>query len=241
MIITEQEIWDRFNNIKPKLIEAEWYEEVYSLELSIQLRFTIGERLGLLADKGWEVIKSLIKKYGYQPELIHATGLCHQKEAYDFLLKLLRKEPTPKFDTVKALSCWGALIPISDLKNILKEKSINIRLAGLNLLRFKSHLLNATEILELVDDLLFDFREDVVIEAIKILQRRDEEKIIKCISKVAKNGTDKTVEKALIALGTIGTEESVTELSSLSRHLTKESHRQMAHKQISHQYQNLSK
>ena len=114
-------------------------------------------------------------------------------------------------------------------------------MAGLNLLRFKSHLLNATEILELVDDLLFDFREDVVIEAIKILQRRDEEKIIKCISKVAKNGTDKTVEKALIALGTIGTEESVTELSSLSRHLTKESHRQMAHKQISHQYPNLSK
>ena len=114
-------------------------------------------------------------------------------------------------------------------------------MAGLNFLRFKSHLLNATEILELVDDLLFDFREDVVIEVIKILQRRDEEKIIKCISKVAKNGTDKTVEKALIALGTIGTKESVTELSSLSRHLTKESHKQMAYKQISHQYQNLSK
>ena len=91
---------------------------------------------------------------------------------------------------------------------------------------------------QLVDDLLFDFREEVVIEVIRILQRRDEEKIIKCISKVAKNGTDKTVEKALIALGTIGTEESFTELSSLSRHLTKKSHRQMAHKQISHQYQN---
>ncbi len=238
MIITEKEIWDRFNSVKPKLIEAEWYEEVYSLKLSIQLRFIIGERLGLLADKGWEVIKSLIKKYGYQPELIHATGLCHQKEAYNFLLKLLRKEATPKLETIKALSCWGALLPISDLKNILKEKSINTRLAGLNLLRFKSHLLNATEILELVDDLLFDFREELVIEVIRILQRRDEAKIIKCISKVAINGTDKTVETALIALGAIGTEESVNELSSLSRHLTKKSHRQMAHKQISHQYQN---
>ena len=158
MVITEQEIWDRVNTFKPKSIEAEWYEEVYSLKLSIQLRFIIGERLGLLADKGWKVIKSLIKKYGYQSELIHASGLCHQKEAYDFLLKLLRKEPTLKLDIVKALSCWGALIPISDLKKILKEKSINIRLAGLNLLRFKSHLLNATEILELVDDLLFYFR-----------------------------------------------------------------------------------
>ena len=153
-------------------------------------------------------------------------------------MKLLRNEPTPKLDTVKALSCWGALIPISDLKNILKEQSINIRLAGLNLLRFKSHLLNATEILEFVEDLLDDFREEVVIEVIKILQRRNETSIIKCISQVAMNGTDQTVETALIALGSIGTDESVIELSSLSRHLTKRTHRQMAYKQISHQYQN---
>ena len=176
MIITEQEIWDRFNTAKPKLIEAEWYEEIYSIKLSIQLRFTIGERLGLLADKGWEVTKSLIEKHGLQPELIHATGLCHQREAYDFLLKLLREESIPKINTVRALSCWGAIIPIADLKDILQEESIHMRLAGLNLLRFKSHLLNATEILELVDDLLDDFREEVVIEVIKILQRRDEAK-----------------------------------------------------------------
>ena len=113
-----------------------------------------------------------------------------------------------------------------------------MRLAGLNLLRFKSHLLNATEILELVEDLLDDFREEVVIEVIKILQRRDETRIIKCISQVAMNGTDQTVETALIALGSIGTDESVIELSSLCRHLTKRTHRQMAYKQISHQYQN---
>ena len=50
-----------------------------------------------------------------------------------------------------------------------------------------------------------------------------------------KNGTDKSVGKALIALGTIGTEESFIVLSSLSRHLTRKSHRQMAQKQISHQ------
>ena len=238
MIITENQIWDRFNTVKPISIDAKWYEEVYSLELSIQLRFAIGERLGLLADKGWKVIKSLIEKHGFQPELIHAAGLCHQIEAYDFLLKLLREESIPKINTVRALSCWGAIIPTPDLKNILKEESIHMRLAGLNLLRFKSHLLNATEILELVEDLLDDFREEVVIEVIKILQRRDETIIIKCISQVAMNGTDQTVETALIALGSIGTDESVIELSSLSRHLTKRTHRQMAYKQISHQYQN---
>ena len=238
MIITENQIWDRFNTVKPISIDAKWYEKVYSLELSIQLRFIIGERLGLLADKGWEVTKSLIEKHGLQPELIHATGLCHQREAYDFLLKLLREESIPKINIVRALSCWGAIIPTPDLKKILKEESFHMRLAGLNLLRFKSHLLNATEILELVEDLLDDFREEVIIEVIKIIQRRDETRIIKCISQVAMNGTDPTVETALIALGSIGTEESVIELSSLCRHLKKRTHRQMAYKQISHQYQN---
>ena len=238
MIITENQIWDRFNTVKPISIDAKWYEKVYSLELSIQLRFTIGERLGLLADKGWEVTKSLIEKHGLQPELIHATGLCHQREAYDLLLKLLREESIPKINIVRAIYCWGAIIPTPDLKKILQDESFHMRLAGLNLLRFKSHLLNATEILELVEDLLDDFREEVVIEVIKILQRREEKEIIKCISELAMNGTDKTVETALIALGSIGTEESVIELSSLCRHLTKKTHRHMANKQLSHQYQN---
>ena len=238
MIITENQIWDRFNTVEPISIDAKWYEDVYSLELSIQLRFAIGERLGLLADKGWEATKSLIEKYGFQPELIHASGLCHQIEAYDLLLMLLREGSIPKINIVRALSCWGAIIPTTDLTNILKENSIDMRLAGLNLLRFKSHLLNATEILELVEDLLDDFREEVVIEVIKILQRRDETRIIKCISQVAMNGTDQTVETALFALGSIGTEESVIALSSLCQHLTRRTHRQMACKQISHQYQN---
>ena len=151
---------------------------------------------------------------------------------------LLREGSIPKINIVRALSCWGAIIPTPDLTNILKEKSIDIRLAGLNLLRFKSHLLTASEILELVKDLLDDFREEVVIEVLKILQRRDETRIIKCISQVAMNGTDQSVEMALIALGSIGTEESVIALRALCRHLTKRTHRKMAYKQISHQYQN---
>ena len=236
MIITEDQIWDRFNSVKPISIDAKWYEKVYSLELSIQLRFTIGERLGLLSDKGWQSIKSLIEKHGFQPELIHATGLCHQIEAYDFLLMLLREESIPKLNIVRALSCWGALIPTPDLKNILKDKSIHMRLAGLNLLRFKSHLLSATNILELVEDLIDDFREEIVIEVIKILQRRDEADVINCIARIARNGTDKTVSTALIALGAIGTRKSAFLLSVLSQELTAETHRQTAQKQISHQY-----
>ena len=56
MIITENQIWDRFNTVKPISIDAKWYEKVYCLDLSIQLRFTIAERLGLFSDKGWERI-----------------------------------------------------------------------------------------------------------------------------------------------------------------------------------------
>ena len=111
-----------------------------------------------------------------------------------------------------------------------------MRLAGLNLLKFKVHLLTAKELLDLMEDTLDDFREEVVIQSIKILQRRDEKLIIDSISKVALNGTDRTVENALMALGAIGTKQSLDSLSQLSRQLVSTTHRKIAQKQISHQY-----
>ena len=236
MSIKEDQIWDVFNSNKPISIDARWLEQVYSLDLSIELRFTIGERLGLLANKGWNEIKILIDKHGSQPEFIHAAGLCHQIEACDFLLKLLKKRNSPDLTIVNALACWGAIIQTAELKKILKEDSMQMRLAGLNLLSFKSHSLNASELLELVEDLLDDSREGVVIQLIKILQRRDEADVINCIGKIARNGKGKTVSAAIIALGAIGTRESVFLLSVLSQELTAETHRQTAQKQISHQY-----
>ncbi len=236
MTFTETQIWDRFNANKPISIKANWLEEVYSLELSTELRWIIGERLGLLAKEGWNVIKVLINDYGNQPELIHAAGLCHQKESCDFLLKLLREQEQPEITVVRALACWGAILSTTELKNILNENSLQMRLAGLNLLRFKVHLLTVKELLDLIIDLLDDFREEVVIQAIQILQRRDEKQIIECIDKIARNGTDKTVETALMALGSIGTKQSVDSLSKLSRQLVSNPHRKIAQKQISHQY-----
>lgn len=236
MTVTETQIWDRFNTNKPISIKANWLGEVYSLDMSNELRWIIGERLGLLANEGWNVIKILINNYGNQPELIHAAGLCHQKEACSFLLKLLREQEKPEITVVRSLACWGAILSTTELKNILSENSFHMRLAGLNLLKFKVHLLNVKELLDLIVDLLDDFREEVVIQSIKILQRRDEKQIIDCISKVAQNGTDRTVETALMALGAIGTKQSVDSLSQLSRQLVSKTHRKIAQKQISHQY-----
>ena len=238
MTITEDQILDRLNSDKPILIESTWLESVYSLDLSIELRSIIGERLGLLADKGWEVTKGLINKHGCQPELIHAAGLCHQRGAYNFLLKFLAQQKKPEINTVRALACWGAILPIEELKRILTDDSMQMRLAGLNLLSFKLHLISETDLCELVDDLLDDFREEVVIQSIKILQRRNEERIIRRISKVSMNGTDKIVETALIALGSIGTEYSALKLSELCEKLTNKNHKKMAQKQLSHQYLN---
>lgn len=240
MIMTECQIWDAFNTKKPIYLDAKWLKNAYSLDLSIELRFTIGERLGLLGDKGWQGIKLLIDAYSPQPELIYAAGLCHQREAFDFLLKLLRENSRSeiKITIVRALACWGAIIPIAEIRKILREDSIHMRLAGLKLLGFKSYLLNASELLELVEGLLDDFREEVIIQIIRILQRRDEEEVIKCISKIASNGTDKTVETALIALGCIGNDKSAFALSTLYRDLNNQHHREIARKQISHQYIN---
>ena len=236
MTITETEIWERFNTHKSFLIESKWLEQIYCLSLSYELRSTIGERLGLSAEQGWKAINLLIKKHGPQPELIKAAGLCHQTEARDFLLKLLREQEKPEINTEKALACWGAILPIHELKRILNDNSMNMRLAGLQLLNFKLHRLEATQLLDLVHDLLYDFREEIVIQVIKLLQRRDEEKIINTIRNAAKNGTDEIVKVALIALGSIGTKYSSIILTQLSLDLTNEKHREIAKIQLSHQY-----
>ena len=238
MTIPEFEIWDRFNN-KSIPICSEWLQTAYSLKLSKELRVLIAERLGLLGNKGWISIKTLIKRNGPQPELINAAGLSHHREARDFLLERLNTEDQLELKTVKALECWGAAIPIMQLKKILNHNSKDMRLAGLSLLAYKSHLLNDIQLLDLVEDLLIDFRQEVVIKTINLLQRRSEDTIINCISKIARNRTDKVAEIAIIALGSIGTKQSALNLEKLSQELEIESHKVMAKRQLSHQYSNI--
>ena len=211
---SEQEIRDRFNkkNI-PK--DPLWIEQAYSKSLPYEIRLLLCERLGFLADKGWTSIKSLIKKYGRQPELIYAVGICHQIEARDFLLNQLEEQKELDINILKALACWGAVLTNSQLELILKSKSQAIRIAGLELLSFKSHLLNETELLSLIHEPLNDFRDEVVIKVIKVLQRRNENTVIDRLKQLALNGSYPIAEQSLIALGSIGTKYSSRQISEL--------------------------
>ena len=230
--LSEKEIRDRFNkkNI-PK--DPLWIEQAYSKSLPYEIRHLLCERLGFLAEKGWASIKSLIKKHGGQPELIYAVGICHQIEARDFLLNQLDEQKDLDINILKALACWGAVLTNSQLELILKSKSQAIRIAGLELLSFKSHLLNETELLELVNEPLKDFRDEVVIKGIKVLQRRNEDAVIDRLKQLALNGSYPIAEQALIALGSIGTKYSSRQISELITQLDIKELQQKAKKQLS--------
>ena len=115
----------------------------------------------------------------------------------------------------------------------MKSKSQAIRIAGLELLSFKSHLLHETELLELVNEPLKDFRDEVVIKGIKILQRRNEDAVIDRLKQLALNASYPIAEQALIALGSIGTKYSSRQISELIAQLDIKELQQKAKKQLS--------
>ena len=115
----------------------------------------------------------------------------------------------------------------------MRSKSKAIRIAGLELLSFKSHLLNETELLELVNEPLKDFRDEVVIKGIKVLQRRNEDSVIDRLKQLALNGSYPIAEQALIALGSIGTKYSSRQISELITQLDIKELQQKAKKQLS--------
>ena len=115
----------------------------------------------------------------------------------------------------------------------MKSKSQANRIAGLELLSFKSHLLHETELLELVNEPLKDFRDQVVIKGIKILQRRNEDAVIDRLKQLALNGSYPIAEQALIALGSIGTKYSSRQISELITQLDIKELQQKAKKQLS--------
>ena len=50
---------------------------------------------------------------------------------------------------IEALACWGGSLPIEFIEKILKNKNEKIRLAGLELLKFKAHELSDKNLLEI--------------------------------------------------------------------------------------------
>ncbi|QNJ33124.1 Armadillo-like helical-containing protein [Synechococcus sp. PROS-9-1] len=234
--IDEATLWDRLANARRIPLNPTWLGEIFSPSLSDELRFAVAERLGMLAETGWPIIRTLIQQHGIQPELIHAAGLCHQPEAKDWLLTQLNQSNDPDAFLLNALSCWGAELTYSDFQHILQLPSQAQRLAGLNLLSFKSHQLQANELLQLCESTLQDWRDPVVIACIRLLQRRDDIAISTRLSILVQEGSDAVAEAALRALGCMATTHSKMALKSLSVELTNQERREQAVRQLQQQY-----
>ena len=234
--IDEATLWDRLANARRIPLNPTWLGEIFSPSLSDELRFAVAERLGMLAETGWPIIRTLIQQHGIQPELIHAAGLCHQPEAKDWLLTQLNQSNDPDAFLLNALSCWGAELTQSDFQHILQLPSQAQRLAGLNLLSFKSHQLQANELLQLCESTLQDWRDPVVIACIRLLQRRDDIAISTRLSILVQEGSDAVAEAALRALGCMATTHSKMALKSLSVELTNQERREQALRQLQQQY-----
>ena len=234
--IDEASLWDRLSNARKIPLNPTWLGDIFSPSLSDELRFAVAERLGMLAETGWPIIQTLIQQHGNCPELIHAAGLCHQPEAKDWLLRELNQSKDPDALLLNALSCWGADLTMSQLEHILQLPGQAQRLAGLNLLGFKSHQLQAIELLQLCEPALQDWRDPVVIACIRLLQRRDDILISNRLTTLVKAGSDAAAEAALRALGCMATIHSKLALKLLSTELTNPERRTHAMRQFQQQY-----
>ena len=234
--IDEATLWDRLSNARRIPLNPTWLGEIFSPSLSDELRFAVAERLGMLAETGWPIIQTLIKQHGIQPEFIHAAGLCHQPEAKDWLLAQLNQSNDPDALLLNALSCWGAELTLSQFEQILQLPGQAQRLAALNLLGFKSHQLQAVELLRLCECTLQDWRDPVVIACIRLLQRRDEIAISTRLGIMVQEGSDSAAEAALRALGCMATTHSKIVLKSLSEELTNSRRQEQAMRQLQQQF-----
>ena len=237
--VSEAVLWERLSKSRRTPLEPEWLEEVYSPSFSVELRRALCEKLGMLAEQGWPIIERLIQQHGALSDLVLAAGLCHQHEARDWLLDQLKNNSEiaeVNLCIIEALSCWGADVPEHVVKKCVLQPGQNHRLAGLQLVGFRAHSLSDDELLKLCDEPLNDFRDPVVIAAIRVLQRRDGEAISKRLSNLCKTGSDDVAAAAFRALGCIATPISQRCLKELSETLGCESRKQLACQQLQQQF-----
>jgi len=130
------------------------------------------------------------------------------------------------------LACWGGTLPIELIKKTLEEKSAQMKIAGLELLKFKAHLLSDYDLLDIAKSPLNDFREEIVIKTQTIIQRRESLDICEAIRDVIQTGSDKSAYYGLRALGAIGTEISKNILLDLVKNLKNPERKELAKKQL---------
>ena len=237
--MNEAVLWERLSKSRRAPLEPEWLGEVYSPSFSVELRRALCEKLGMLAEQGWPIIEQLIQQHGALPDLVLAAGLCHQPAARDWLLDQLKNSSElaeVNLCILEALSCWGADVPEHVVKECLHHPGQHHRLAGLQLVGFRAHSLSDEELLVLCAEPLNDFRDPVVIAAIRVLQRRDGAAISERLSNLCKTGSDHVAAAAFRALGCIATPISQRCLKELSQTLSSESRKQLACQQLQQQF-----
>ena len=237
--LSESEIWERLQTVRRQPVDAEWLANQYSPALTGELRNAIAEQLGLKEQQGWQHIQQLIERYGLNRELIQAAGLSHQKKAYEWLLSLIenQKEHDLHADIGEAIACWGAELPERTLVHFLSHHGERERMAGLTMLRFRSHHLSAESLLNYCEHALTDDRETIVVTAIRLLQRRDEAQISQRLSRLCHERCNNIAKAALKALGCINNCSSQHYLKQLSKDLASNETRDLAAKQLNQQYQ----
>ena len=137
---------------------------------------------------------------------------------------------------MEALSCWGADVPQNIVVDCLNHPAQQQRLAGLQLLIFRAYTLSDQDLLHLCEPALQDFRDPVVIAAIRLLQRRDGVVISERLSQLSETDSESIAEAAIRALGCIGTSSSQRCLLEISQSLKDETRRKMAHQQLAQQF-----
>ena len=237
--MNEAVLWERLSKSRRAPLEPEWLEEVYSPSISVELRRALCEKIGMLAEQGWPIIGRLIHQHGALPDLVLAAGLCHQPGARDWLLDQLKSSSElaeVNLCILEALSCWGEDVPEHVVQECLHHPGQHHRLAGLQLVGFRSHSLSDDELLKFCTEPLSDFRDPVVIAAIRVLQRRDGAIISEHLSNLCKTGSDDVAAAAFRALGCIATPISQRYLKELSKTLSSESRKQLACQQLQQQF-----
>lgn len=236
--MNEAALWERLTQSRRIPLEPHWLGEIYSPSFSFELRRAICEKLGMLSEQGWPFIEQLIQQFGPLPDLVMAAGLCHQPQARDWLLNQLSNCDSNEntLCILEALTCWGADVNHDMVQNCLNHPNQNYRLAGLQLLSFRAHILSDEEILTSCAEPLNDFRDPVVIAAIRVLQRRDGSTISDQLATLCSHGSEQVAAAALRALGCIATAYSQRCLLKLSQSLENPSRKQLACQQLQQQF-----
>ena len=240
--VNEAALWERLSQSSRRApLEPSWLGEVYSPSLSVELRQALAEKIGMLAEAGWPLVQELINRHGTQRELILAAGLTHQPESRDWLLAQLDQidselDADQALVVLQALACWGGELPLALIEHTLGLPGLQLRLAGLQLLSFHAYQLDDSSVLRLCEPLLNDFREPVVLAAIRVLQRRDGSEVSERLAKLSDAGSETVAAAALRALGCIATPNSQRWLLELSQNLPEGERKQLACKQLQQQY-----